>query len=124
MAEAQHRPLASLSCTVRKWAYLRSEHPNEALLHLTAHGTRFCFHRGRQHKSQLVMISIDLLRGVAFQRCWDSVDCVEEVRGVTLKCKHRLGRPAAALPSLADLLEYEKASDNHRSAPPAPMVVD
>ena len=53
------------------------------------------------------------------------MDCVEEVRGVTLKCKHRLGRPAAALPSLADLLEFEKASDinHHRSAPPAPMVV-
>ena len=47
--------------------YVRSEHPCERLLHLTAGGTRWCFHRGRQHKSQLVMLTIDLLGGRAWQ---------------------------------------------------------
>ena len=108
------------ACSIRKWHYVRSEHPNERLLHLTAHGTRYCFARGRQHASQHVMLSLDLIAGIAYQRCWDAVDCVEVVRGgVTLKCKHRLGRPpVAALPTLADLDAFEAQYD------PAPREVD
>ena len=96
----------------------------EQLLHLTARGTRYCFSRGRQHQSQLVMLTIDLIRAVAYQRCWDAVDCVELVRGVTLKCKHRTGRPpASALPSTADIDAFESANDAG-IAPRRALVVD
>ena len=45
------------AASVRDWRYVRSEHPAERLLHLTASGTRHCFHKGRAHKSQNVMVT-------------------------------------------------------------------
>ena len=36
---------------------------HQILLHLTARGTKFCFARGRQHRSQNVILTIDLLQG-------------------------------------------------------------
>jgi len=44
------------AASVRDWRYVRSAHPAERLLHLTASGTRYCFHKGREHKSQNVMV--------------------------------------------------------------------
>ena len=96
------------AASVRDWRYVRSAHPAERLLHLTASGTRYCFHKARAHKSQNVMVrgepedphpnphpnptpkpapspltlttkleqvTVDLLRGEAWQRCWDG-ECV------------------------------------------------
>ena len=45
------------AASVRDWRYVRSAHPAERLLHLTASGTRYCFHKGRAHKSQNVMVT-------------------------------------------------------------------
>ena len=52
------------SVGIGKWIYLRSEFPLERLLHLTATGTRFCFAKGRQHKGQHVMLTVDLVAQV------------------------------------------------------------
>ena len=48
---------------IRDWRYARSEYPSERLLHLSASGTRHCFCVGREHRSQHVMVSVDLLTG-------------------------------------------------------------
>ena len=95
---------------VDRWLYVMAAHPHERLLHLTAAGTRFCFHKGCAHKSNLTMISVDLHSGVAWQRCWDSQDCVETKHGRRFKAKHRLPRRPSAnvLPSLAELERFER----------------
>ncbi|KAL1526788.1 hypothetical protein AB1Y20_015484 [Prymnesium parvum] len=99
-------------CKVLTWKYLRSEHPVEILLHLTARGTRYCFARGRPHKNQSVMLSVDLIGRRAWQRCWDS-DCVTLTRegegsNIALKSKHELERPPPdAVPSLPVLMHFE-----------------
>ena len=111
---------ASAPCRVRNWQYTRSEFPCERLLHLTAAGTRWCQHRGRQHKSQLVMLSIDLLSGTAWQRCWDSVDCVvhatraSDGRVAMLKAKAEARRPdASVMPTWTELDAFERDTDAH-----------
>ena len=95
------------------WSYCRAEFPCERLLHLTAAGTRWCFCRGRQHKSQLVMASFDLLHGRAYQRCWDAADCVVHARGgVKLKARHALTlADKTAFPTWSELDAFEQASD-------------
>ena len=100
---------------VSKWTYLRSEHPNERLLHLAASGTRFCFAKGRQHKSQNVMLTVDLAGRagpLAYQRCWDNTDCIEHRAGCSVKSKHALGRPPAdMMPSWDELQRFEDANE-------------
>lgn len=98
-------------CSVKHWKYVRSEHPTELLLHLTANGTRYCFARGRQHRSQRVMISFDLLQRHAWQRCWDP-DCEALVStadaSTRMKAKHELARPPPDVaPSLPIIMEFE-----------------
>lgn len=106
------------SCGIRSWRYLRSEYPNERLLHLTARGTRYCFSRGRQHQGQNVMISVDLLQGRAWQRCWDNTDCVVRVadhmgKESLIKAKQAISRPSASLlPTFAELQEFEREHSN------------
>ena len=107
-------------CSVLSWKYLRSEFPNELLLHLTARGTRYCFERGRQHASQNVMLSVDLIAARAWQRCWDHdcavSDCAVQLEAAdgsrrVLKAKHALeAPPRQAVPSLASLFEFEARS--------------
>ena len=101
------------SVGIGKWIYLRSEFPIERLLHLTATGTRFCFAKGRQHKGQHVMLTVDLIAQVAYQRCWDNADCVVHgPRGVRLKSKHPLGRPPIdVLPTWAELQRFEETNE-------------
>ena len=72
--------LRELGCSsVQGWQVVRTEWPSEALLHLTGVGGR-CAHVGRQHASENIMLSIDLLNAIAWQRCWDT-KCV-----VRLEC--------------------------------------
>jgi len=101
------------SVGIGKWIYLRSEFPLERLLHLTATGTRFCFAKGRQHKGQHVMLTVDLVAQVAYQRCWDNTDCVVHgPRGIHLKSKHPLGRPPIdVLPTWAELQRFEETNE-------------
>ena len=92
---------ASARCGVRSWRYVRSDYPQECLIHLVAEGTRYCFTRGRQHKSHSVMLTVDLVAGVAWQRCYDAEDCVETLAGdgAVINAKHLIFRTAAsALP--------------------------
>ena len=104
-------------CSVRRWSYVCADWPQERLLHMTAEGTRFCFSRGRQHKSQAVMLTVDLNGGFAWQRCWDAGDCVLAVgAGQRIKSRHSIGRPpAGALPSHSEMEEFEVSSDPGRS---------
>ena len=117
-------PGASSACGIKAWTYIRSEHPAERLLHMTAEGTRYCFCRGRQHASNLTMLTIDLNLGVAYQRCWDRQNCI--VRGVNgvdmVKAKHRLPRrpPAGALPTVEEMDAFERETEKAAEA----VVVD
>lgn len=117
------------AASVRDWRYVRSEHPAERLLHLTStappYGTRHCFHKGRAHKSQNVMVTIDLLRGDAWQRCWDN-ECVHHrpcvvagpracgdaprrALGETIRAKYQLPLlPAACIPNHLQLHRFEE----------------
>lgn len=65
------------------------------------------------------MLTVDLLNGQAYQRCWDSVDCAvaappSALGGpAVLKARHALGRPpAAALPALSQLWAFEAGNDD------------
>jgi hypothetical protein len=66
------------------------------------------------------MLSIDLLGGGVWQRCWDS-ECVVRVpparggegRAVELKAKHRVCRlPAAEFPTWEEVHAFELAHAN------------
>ena len=65
----------------------------EQLLHLTApkRSTRFCHHLGREHKSQMTMISIDLISGIAWQRCWDAECAMRLASGGYRKARALVG---------------------------------
>lgn len=83
---------------VARWEHLVSEWPEERLLHLTAHGGR-CAHVGRAHRSHCIMLTIDLMNGLAWQRCFDH-ECVVRLPGGGYR-KARLfvgGVPEAVLP--------------------------
>lgn len=97
---------------VQCWSYVRSNSPSETILHLTANGTRWCFHRQRQHRSNKVMLSIDISKCRAWQRCWDK-DCVVmccAASGVQCPLKaHYEERPppAYSLPSKQQVDNFE-----------------
>ena len=97
------------------WRYVRSRLPHERLLHLIFSGTHFCFHLQREHKSHRTMISVDLLRGHAWQRCWDP-ECV--VNGLKAKKKLQFAVPVFALEHL-DLFEQSTLGWNriHSDSP-------
>ena len=83
---------------------------------MTASGTQFCFNVNRKHTNQHVILSVDLVRGVAYQRCWSLKCGVEAAAGSAsarrLKAKHRIGRPpAASLPSHDELETFERNTD-------------
>ena len=56
-----------------------SEWPEERLLHLTARGGR-CAHVGRAHRANNSMLTIDVMDGLAWQRCFDH-KCVVRLPG-------------------------------------------
>ena len=98
------------NAAVQQWAYVRSKRcagtPGEALLHLTARGRGFCAHLRREHRSQKAMVSVDLVSGRAWHRCWDA-SC-RAADGTA--ARHELPQPpAAAVPSLEELLDFERA---------------
>lgn len=98
---------------VLEWRYVRSEYPTEQLIHMTAKGVRHCFHRQREHLQQHVMISVDLIRHQAWQRCWDP-DCSIAVEGAPcrLKAKHLIGRPpVSGMPVRSQLDKFEDARE-------------
>ena len=79
----------------------------ECLLHLTdSKKGGYCAHRKCEHKSQKAIVTLDLMSGRAWHRCWDD-DCVVGGPGGP-KAKHELPRPpAAAVPPLEELLDFE-----------------
>jgi hypothetical protein len=58
-------------------------------------GNKFCRRIGRPHRSNHIMIEVDIGRGCAYQRCWDP-DC----RGFR---SNELPVPASALPSRTEV---------------------
>ena len=83
------------------WRYERASSPEEALLHITGDANGVCAHIGREHTSWHVMVTVDILNGLAWQRCWDH-RCVRVVAadGAYVKAKHALGAvPEECLPS-------------------------
>ena len=95
---------------LRGWRYCRSAHPTEALFHLLPSGTRWCYHKGGEHCSQNIMITIDLIGERAYQRCWDRECTVLAPSQLgRVKAKHALSRPpASAMPTLVQLIEFER----------------
>lgn len=94
---------------VRGWSYVRSAHPIERLLHLTAGGRVTCGFIGRPHKSHHVMLTFDLLEERVWQRCWDSECRVPAPNGRGyLKARHGLaGLGCGAWPSWEALHQFE-----------------
>ena len=94
---------------VRSWRYEHTTEPIERLLHVV--GSRgHCHHVGRTHASHNVMVTVDLMSGEAFQRCWDSRCIIKLDGGGYLKAKHVLGGvPACCLPALLALGSFEAA---------------
>ena len=60
------------------WRYERASMPAEALLHITGSARGVCAHIERAHTSWNTMVTIDILNGIAWQRCWDQ-ECVRVV---------------------------------------------
>ena len=93
--------LERCGATLASWRYQAAEWPTERLLHLVGSGG-CCAHVGRRHRLENIMVSIDLLNGLAWQRCFDK-QCRVEVRRGRL-CGHRKARaflgsvPAGLLP--------------------------
>jgi len=104
-------PGAAPGCSVEMWTYVRAGNPSERLLHLTARGTRFCFHKGAAHMSNKTMITVDLQSGVAWQRCWD-VECMQD--GICCGqikaryCLGNLGLDGIAMPTPDELAAFER----------------
>mmetsp|Transcript_34130 Transcript_34130/g.81203 ORF Transcript_34130/g.81203 Transcript_34130/m.81203 type:complete len:91 (-) Transcript_34130:28-300(-) len=80
-----------------RWEYLVSEWPEERLLHLTARGGR-CAHVGRAHRANNSMLTIDVMDGLAWQRCFDHKCVVRLPGGGYRKARLFVGEvPAAAV---------------------------
>ena len=92
-----------------RWRYERAESPREAYVHVTGEAQGVCAHVGRAHASQRVMVTIDLERGVAWQRCWDQ-RCTVVIGSGYVKAKHALGAvPADVMPSAEGLHGFEQS---------------
>ena len=75
---------------------MAAEWPEERLLHLVARGGR-CAHVGRAHHSNSVMLTVDLMNGLAFQRCYDHQCVVRLPGGGYRKARTFVGEVPAAL---------------------------
>jgi hypothetical protein len=87
------------------WRYERASMPAEALLHITGSARGVCAHIERAHTSWKTMVTVDILNGIAWQRCWDQ-QCVRVVsERAYVKARHTLGAvPEDCLPG-QDLME-------------------
>jgi hypothetical protein len=87
--------------------YERSK--DEAYVHFTISRcfSSHCNFVGRAHKQNNIMVSIDLVSKVAYQRCWD-VQCRDPERG-NRKARQTLSTPppGGALPSKGELAQFE-----------------
>lgn len=111
------RKLPAVACPdnidAYNWMYVWADYPTERYLHLTIKGTRYCYARGRQHKQQHIILSIDLQDGTAWQRCWDREDCIVRAQAtngnnVRLRAKHPVDQvPAGVIPKIVDLAVFE-----------------
>ena len=52
------------------WRYEHAAQPEEMLVHAFGRGGH-CHHVGRPHASENIMVTIDMLNQLAWQRCWD-----------------------------------------------------
>lgn len=113
MARRRLRPIKPI--TIYAWRYVRAEFPPEQYLHLTIFGSRYCHSRGRHHRSNNVIVTVDPTTGATWQRCWDSADCCETAKtadGVTVRLysKHFFvdeRAPPEVLPRPLDLYSFE-----------------
>ena len=87
------------ACGVARWEVVRSEWPEEWLLHLTARGG-CCAHVGRAHRAgNNIMLTVDMMNGLAWQRCFDHACVVRLPGGGYRKARSFVGEmPAAVLP--------------------------
>ena len=90
---------------IRAAHYEHSE--DEAYVHFTIRReyAAFCHCVGRPHAEQNVMITIDLLAGVAYQRCWDR-NCKDATTKGSARHVLSCHSPPGALPSRDALSEF------------------
>ena len=72
--------LAKRGAALASWRYEEAEWPPERLLHIIGCGG-CCAHIGRPHTSENIMITLDLLNAIAWQRCFDKSCRVNVGRG-------------------------------------------
>lgn len=80
----------------------------EAYVHFTLNRgyASYCHCIGRPHSEQNIMISVDLLDGIAYQRCWDK-SCREPVTKGSAKHILSCQPPAGSLPTKEDLDKFD-----------------
>lgn len=89
--------------SLASWRLEHATHPAEVLLHLTGTERGVCSHLGRAHQSQHIMFTLDLLNGLAWQRCWDQ-RCVRTLPIGYVKAKTPVGSvPSSLLPTASVL---------------------
>jgi len=110
-------PESSLA-EIRLWYYKSAERPPERYLHLVLRNTRYCHARGRQHKSQKTMITIDPSTGDLWQRCFDSADCCTRTKtkdgdivALSAKFSLKFNVPTEFRPDIDELVEYEVTNE-------------
>ena len=96
------------------WRFERAWWPMEALLHVVGSQRGVCAHVGRMHRSWHIMVTLDLMNGVVWQRCWDQ-QCrrpdpgrATSRRAAYIKARHCLGPlPEHLVPTAAALDELQ-----------------
>ena len=96
---------------IARWRYERASEPFEVLLHLTGTGG-CCPHVGRAHSSQAVMMTVELLSGAAYIRCWDQTCTVKLPAGGHVKARQSVGcAPSGTVPCAYARVEFEHAHE-------------
>ena len=87
-----------------RWRFERASAPAEVLFHVDGTQRGVCAHVGRCHVGHHIMVTCDLLNGIAWQRCWDR-ECTCAVKGGGyVKAKHYVGSiPEECVPTTAAL---------------------
>jgi hypothetical protein len=93
-------------CAVRKWERVTGAVSREGVVRYHLAGNRFCENVGREHKSNNVVINVDVSSSTWFQTCHDSA-CAG-FRGPLRPL------PESAAQAIFDLLACEAAADAER----------
>ena len=102
--EALKAELTRRGCVggAREWRYERAAQPRELLVHFDGRGG-VCDHIGRPHRRNNIMVTVDVLNGVAWQRCWDD-ECRRGRDGAHVKARSLLAAPPASAVPCAEAL--------------------